>query len=71
MSLGSGGTALGRSVARLLGEGQVKEQASPPLSLEARQSHFTSLEWLLLSLASGESHFLVLSLEPCAFTRAL
>lgn len=32
---------------------------------------FTSLEWLLLSLASGESHFLVLSSEPWAFTRAL
>lgn len=36
---GSGGAALGRSVARLLGEGRVKEQASPPLSLGARQSH--------------------------------
>lgn len=69
--LDSGGTALGRSVARLLGEGRVKEQAPPPLPLGARQTHLHSLEWLLLSLASGGSHFLVLSSEPWAFTRAL
>lgn len=37
--LDSGGTALGRSVARLLGEGRVKEQAPPPLPLGARQTH--------------------------------
>lgn len=53
------------------GEGPGQGAGFTPTFLGGQAEPSSHHEWLLLSLASGESHFLVLSLEPWAFTRAL